>query len=221
MEGEELRYERLPNIVVKSLAGLSWYALVALPAAAYDLPKDMPARKPGLWEMVMTGTMDGLGKVSSKEQYCLDARADRALHELFILRKELQVVYPDLTCQAPGFSQSGNVLSGEMLCRTNSQTDAEDAGKDFRWKYMFESDSHVVLEEHDTAREMLFSGETHIVEEQRWIGECAADQQPGDGIMDRLGKRKKGEYDNIYKSQEVVNKLLQEGKEINQRLGPM
>lgn len=221
MEGDELRYERLPDIVVKSLAGLGWCALVALPAAAYDFPENMPARKPGLWEIVMTGTMDGLGKVQSKEQYCLDTRADRALHELFILRKELQVVYPDLTCQTPRFDRSGNVLSGEMLCRTNSQTDAEDAGKDFRWKYTFESDSHVVLEEHDTARDMLFSGESRMVEEQRWIGECAADQQPGDGIMDRPGKREKGEYDNIYESLKVVRKLLNEGIEINRRLGPM
>lgn len=221
MRQEKEGWKTLPDIVTKRIAGLSLGLIFSLPAVAYDLPEDMPARKPGLWEMVMTGTMDGLGKIGSKEQYCLDARADRALHDLFILRKELQVVHFDLNCQSPSFSRSGNVVSGEMLCRTNSQEDDETAGKDFRWKLTFESDSHVVLEEQDVARDMMFAGETRIVEEQRWIGECAADQKPGDGIMDRIGKRKKGEYDNIYQSREVVEKLLREGQEINRRLGPM
>lgn len=194
---------------------------VYISSYAYDLPEEMPVRKPGLWEMRKTGSMEGGATLSMKEQYCLDADADRALHELYILRKELEVIYADVDCVSPRIRATQDSVHGELSCRTNSQNDADNAGKDFEWDYSFKSDSHVVVHERSVARDMLFVGESEFVEQQNRIGECAADQQPGDGVMDRLGKRKAGEYDNIYESLKVVKKLLKEGKDINQRLGPM
>ena len=58
-------------------------------AANYDLPDNIPQRKPGLWEMVQTGTV-GPNKLRSIKRYCLDAKADRALYELELLETSLR-----------------------------------------------------------------------------------------------------------------------------------
>jgi hypothetical protein len=211
------------KIFIISIAGMA--LLAAFPAAAYDLPKDIPARKPGLWEMRMTGTI-GPNQLKAIKRYCLDENADRALHELTIRRKELDVVYSDISCQPPKISVTGNVVTGEMACRSNSTTDSETAGQDFRWTMTFESDSEVVNEEHSVARDVLFPGENSTVERQRWIGECPAGQKPGDGLD--LGFNYNSEAwpaesrpINIQESSKVVEKMLKEAFEINERLGPM
>ncbi|GGC06237.1 hypothetical protein GCM10007205_14290 [Oxalicibacterium flavum] len=206
---------------MKVMAGLGLCMLMSVPARAHDLPDNLPVRKLGLWEMVKSGTMEGGAGFKGREQYCLDADADRALHALYILRKELQVVYFDVSCPPPKLEVAGNVFRGEMLCRTNAPNDDAAAGKDFHWEYIFESDSQVKLVEYGMARDILFVGNSEFVEQQRRIGDCAADQKPGDGIIDRPGSREQGEYDNIYESLKVMKKLLNEGREINQRLGPM
>jgi len=210
---------------VKPIAWLGLFLFSSLPTSAYDLPKDIPVRKPGLWEMRMTGTV-GPNQVKAIKNYCLDANADRALHELSILRKELQVVHNDISCQSPKISLSGNLLIGQMACRTNAPDDGETAGVDFRWKMAFKNDSEVVNEEHSVPRDVMFLTENITIEEQRWIGECPADQKPGD-VLD-LGFNYNSDVwpnesrpDNIYESLKVVEKLLKEGIEINKRLGPM
>ena len=200
-------------------------ALSSSTAAAYDLPRQFPVRKPGLWEMKMTGTV-GSNQVKAIKKYCLDASADRALYELEILRKELQVVHSDITCQSPNISVSGNVMAGDMACRSNSPDDDETAGIDFRWATTVKSDSEIVNEEHSLPRDVMFHMQNSTVEEQRWIGECPADLKPGDGL--NLGFNYNSDIwpteerrDNIYESSKVVEKLLKDGIEINKRLGPM
>ena len=66
----------------------------------------------------------------------------------------------------------------------------------------------------------------HVVDEQRWIGECPAEMEPGD-LVD-LGFNYNSDSwpdqpraDNIYESMKVVEKMLNEAIEINKRLGPM
>lgn len=213
------------KIFIKPIAGFGLLLFLSLPASTYDLPKDIPTRKPGFWEMKTTGVI-GPNKIRAIKKYCLDADADRALHELSILRKEMEVVYRDISCQTPTVSLSGNVFTGEMACRTNSPDDSETAGTDFRWTMTFKSDSEVVNEEYSVTRDAMFAGENNTLEEQRWIGECPADQKPGD-VLD-LGFNYNSDVwpnesrpDNIYESLKVVEKLLKEGIEINKRLGPM
>ena len=202
-------------------------AAIALstPAAAYDLPTDIPARKPGLWEMRTTG-MVGPNTVRAIKNYCLDAEADRALYDLNLLRKELEVVYTDISCKPPNISLDGNIMSGEMACRTNSTTDGETAGQDFRWTMTFKSDSEVVNEEYSIRRDIMFAGENNLVEQQRWIGECPTSMKPGD-LVD-LGFNYNSDAwpnenhpDNVHEALQRVEKMLKEGIEINKRLGPM
>ena len=194
-------------------------------AERYDLPKDIPARKPGLWEEVETGTV-GPNKVAGKKQYCLDAKADRALYELDILRKELQVVNSDITCQAPSLKMDGKVLTGDMACRTNATNDDPAAGQDFHWETTFTSDSEVSSRGIDTPKDVLLLTQNNMTDTQKRLGECPADMQPGDYIdfgfsYGRQKMQDKPRRDTIYNSIKIVTKLLNEGLEINKRLGPM
>lgn len=213
------------KIVTQPIVGLCLLFSTSFPAAAYDLPKDIPARKPGLWEMRTTGTV-GPNQLKDIKRYCLDAGASQALQELHLLRKELQVVYNDISCQAPKFSLTGMVLAGEMLCRTNSPDDDKAAGNDFRWTTTFKSESEIVTEEYSAPQDVPLLLEINLVEEQRWISECPAGQTPGDGI-DVGFNYNSGTWPNeakpinIYESLTVANKMLKEGIEINKRLGPM
>ena len=210
---------------IKSVAGLGVLLFMTLHTAAYDLPENIPARKPGLWEMRTTGAV-GPNEVKEIKKYCLDPTADRNLHELNIMRKELEVVHSDISCQPPMITLAGNVMSGEMACRTNSTSDSEAAGRDFLWTVTFASDSDVVNEEYSIGREIMFATENNLVERQSWIGECPADMKPGD-MLD-LGFNYNSDVwpsenrpGNIYESLKVVEKMLKEGIEINERLGPM
>lgn len=198
--------------------------LSTLGAGAFDFPQDLPARKPGLWESVTTG-MQGPLQIEHVKRYCLDLRSDRALHESYVLGRELSVIYEDVGCEQPKLALSANVMSGEMICRTNSAEDAETAGKDFRWTATFKGDTEVVIEEQNEARDILFSGEDHFVERQRWMGECPADQKPGD-MLDISVKTNgvetyKKPPSNILEGLVIKRKLIKEAKEINERLGPL
>lgn len=167
--------------VVKSAIAACIFLPTSFSALAYEFPDNIPVRKPGLWEMRTTGTI-GPNQIKAIKKLCLDAEADHALYELNILRKELTVVYSDIACQAPKIALSGNVMTGEMACRTNSTTDSETAGKDFRWTTTFNSDSDIVHEEHGIAHDVLLIGDNKTVEKQRWTGECPADMSAGDEL---------------------------------------
>src|SRR5690606_32422939 len=67
--------ERVLRVFHTSAFGLAMMLSGSVFAASYDLPDNIPPRKPGLWEMVETGTV-GPNKVRSIKRYCLDAKAD-------------------------------------------------------------------------------------------------------------------------------------------------
>jgi len=211
--------------IIRSLLIVLPLMLAPVAGAAQRLPADIPARKPGLWEMATTGTV-GPNQLKALKRYCLDAGADRALHDLHLLQMQLEVIYSDVSCRMPTFTLGGSVLSGEMACRTNTPDDDEAAGKDFRWEMRFVSDSEVVLEEHSVPRDVLLLLENRLAERQRRIGDCPVDMKPGDSLdlgftynsEDWPNKANRG---NIHESLMVVARLLNEGIEINQRLGPM
>lgn len=135
------------------------------------------------------------------------------------------MIYEDIGCEQPKLTLSANVMSGEMVCRTNSADDAETAGKDFRWTATFNGDTEVVIEEQNEGRDIMFSGADRFVEHQRWIGECAADQKPGDALDISVKSNGVETYkqppSNILESVAVKGKLIKEAKEINERLGPL
>src|SRR5690606_19236670 len=107
----------------------------------------------------------------------------------------------------------GNVLFGDMTCRTNSQTDKAEAGQDFHWTMTFHGDTEVTLEKQANPVEAMLLLDIDLVEKQRWVGECPADLAPGDYIDEGFNYSgdavpDKVRRDNVYESLKVVEKLL-------------
>lgn len=211
--------------VIQSIIVFGGLAIMSSPLSAQNVPDQTPARKPGLWDMVTTGTV-GPNQLKAIKKYCLDADADQALRQLHVLRMQLEVIYHDINCRAPEIAANRNVITGEMVCRTNSQEDSEAAGKDFHWKATFASDSDVVLEERSTPRDVMLLLEIATTERQRWVGQCPAGMKPGDSLdlgftYNSDAWPNQANADNIYASVERLEKALDEGKMMNERLGPM
>lgn len=203
-----------------ALSVLGLLAAASTPAAAYDLPSELPERKPGLWESVMTGTF-GPNEIKAVKRYCLDAEADLVLQETEIQSLELSVIYNDVQCQQPVVTRSGNLISGEMTCSAYKAS-VRPTGKDFHWKTSYLSPSEVVIERYAVAHNIQGGGEDRSVERQTWIGACPEGQKPGDkvdfGAGYNGGKSTQKPYkDNIFENRNVLRKMINEANELNSR----
>ena len=204
------------------LSGLALGASRAAPP--YALPDNLPAREPGLWESVVTG-MRGPNEIERITRYCLDAHADRALHELDVLSRELSVIYEDVGCRPPEYTVSGNVLHATLMCRTNRSDDSEQAGQDFNWTLTYNSEREVLVKMHSASRDTLIMDSEDLTGRQRWLGACTPGHKPGDMRDVRFtvnGKPgHKSPPDNVFESVKITTKMLNEAIDINRRLGPM
>lgn len=192
----------------------------AAPAFAYDLPAELPERKPGLWEMIRTGTF-GPNRIETAKRYCLGAKTDLVLQETEIQSRELSVIYSDVQCKPPVVTRSGNVVNGAMSCEA-FKASVRPTGKDFSWKISYLSSSEVVVDEVAIAHNIHGGGEDRSVQRQTWVGACPEGQKPGDGVEFRPayngGKSEKPRSANLFESRKVLTKMLNEANELNSRL---
>lgn len=190
------------------------------PAFAYDLPAELPERKPSLWEMIKTGTF-GPNEIEIVKRYCLDAETDPVLQETEIQSRELSVIYSDVQCKPPAVTRSGNVVSGTMTCEA-FKASVRPTGKDFRWKISYVSPSEVVVDEVAIAHNIHGGGEDRSVQRQTWIGACPEGQKPGDGVeffpAYNGGKSEKPRSANLFENRKLRTKMLNEANELNSRL---
>jgi hypothetical protein len=131
---------------------------------------DLPARKPGLWQMKVTPKPAAAGKQITA-RLCLDAGSDKALmaQGLAITVSSCTMVWSrhnsdyvfDVACDIMGQkSKSHGVLSG-----------------DFQSHYVLDVDT-----ENDGA-EATAPDISGITQDSTWIGECEAGMQPGDMML--------------------------------------
>jgi len=202
-----------------ALSALGFLASAVSPAAAYDLPKELPERKPGLWEMITRGTF-GPNRIEIVKRYCLDAETDPVLQETEIQSRELSVIYNDVQCKPPVVTRSGNVVSGAMTCEA-FKASVRPTGKDFRWKINYVSPSEVVVDEVGIAHNIQGGGEDRSVQRQAWVGACPESQKPGDGVeffpAYNGGKSEKPRSANLFENRKVLTKILNEANELNSR----
>jgi hypothetical protein len=135
---------------------------------------EMPARKPGLWDMRMT--VQGQKMPPQLAQHCIDAETDKLMNEIGTgMQKEM--------CQKHEMSQSGDTLVVESVCNiggVNTTTRAEISGK-FDSAYTVKV--HSKREETPAARKIPGAPEMTMIIEAKWTGECKKGQKPGDMIM--------------------------------------
>ena len=133
--------------------------IFAIPASAAE----MPARKPGLWEIKAN---NGNG-VAFRQ--CIDAATDQAL--------QARVgAAPNAQCSKRDVQKSGDSITVDSTCTAAGKTlttHAVVAGS-------FDSSYTVTV---TSQGEGLPGGSMTMVMTAKWLGPCAADQKPGDMIM--------------------------------------
>ena len=161
--------------------------LVAGSAVAADF--DYPARKPGLWELVVdSGTVDAKVPAMTTQQ-CIDASSDKAMREMGGgMSKDM--------CSKQDMRRDGATLVVDSVCKLgNSVTATTHAVMtgDFTSNYRMESRSTY-------NPPLMGRAEGKATMQAKWVGPCKADQKPGDMVMsngmkmnmlDMMGSRKK------------------------------
>lgn len=128
------------------------------------LAADAPARKPGLWEVKTS--IDDRGR-SVTVQQCIDAATDQML-------QSSTGPLSGPACTGRDVKKSDNGITIDSRCSFNGKPASAHA---------------VVSGSFDSAYTMTVTAEgsdlpaTKMIMEAKWLGACAAGQQPGDVIM--------------------------------------
>lgn len=147
--------------------------VLAFPILA-DVSKDMPKRKPGLWEIKMTSDA-GRGGGPMVSQHCIDAKTDDLLQQRAQGRGKP-------ACSKNTVRKEGGKTIAESVCKfgdTTATTRTVMSG-DFTSNYRGEIYSTY-------SPPMMGMKEARSVIEAKWLGACKPGQKPGDVIMPGAG----------------------------------
>src|ERR1700752_1299754 len=144
--------------------------LLTLPAAAQDLPP----RRPGLWNLNVTFTIQGQTSPPQTTRYCIDAATDREIRAL-----DSGVFNPK--CETQTLRREGNTVVMDGECKVGDQpirAHAVSTGS-------FETNYRTVLRitRIGTPPFPSIPPEMTITTSANWAGACAAGQEPGDIVM--------------------------------------
>ncbi len=143
--------------------------VIATPATALDLP----ARKPGLWELKMT--FEGRSLPPQTMQHCIDAATDKQMNTIGgAMRRDM--------CSKQEVQQVGSTIVVDSICKVGAATVTSHGvvSGDFNSAYTVKVTSK---REGAAAPGMPASGESNMSVEAKWLGACKAGQKPGDIIM--------------------------------------
>jgi hypothetical protein len=150
------------------------FAVLAMLVPSFAIAAmDVPARKPGLWQMTMTFEGRNLPQQSIKQ--CIDASTDKLMNSMGgELQKE--------NCSKQDMQRVGNTIVADSVCKFGAGTSISHAVMtgDFNSAYTVKIDSK---HEGATMPGMPARGDTKMTVEAKWLGPCTADQKPGDMIM--------------------------------------
>jgi hypothetical protein len=142
-------------------------AILGLIGLTPALAADMPARKPGLWELKMT--FENRATPGQTMQQCIDAATDQAM------QSNIGSIGQS-ACAKRDVQRSANTITIDSTCTVAGKT----------------TNSHAVITgSFDSAYTMTMTsdsavapgGKSTMTMAAKWLGPCAADQKPGDMIM--------------------------------------
>jgi len=148
---------------------ISLFAAVPLTSAT---ALDLPARKPGLWEISMV--MEGRNVPPRVSQNCIDAATDKVMSSL---GSDMR------TCSKQDVQKSGGTLTVDSVCKVGDATVTSHSvvTGDFNSAYSVKLTSK--REGGPPIPGMTPGAETQMTIQAKWLGACKADQKPGDMIM--------------------------------------
>ena len=149
------------------LPSLAFALIFAAPAAAADLP----ARKPGLWELKMA--FEGGNLPAQTAEHCIDAETDK------LMSATGGSVVQEM-CSKPDIQKTGDTITVDSTCKIGPYATSSHAviTGDFNSAYTVK----VVSKQEGPAIPGM-SPERTMTIDAKWAGACKADQKPGDMIM--------------------------------------
>ena len=162
--GAKSRNSPMSRNSYRPLATLCMGAAFGLLFMAYAKAADLPARKPGQWEVKTS--IDGHGRAVTVQQ-CIDAATDQML-------QSSAGPFSAPACPEREVKKSDNGMTIDSRCSFNGKAASAHA---------------VVTGSFDSAYTMTVTAEggalppVKMSMEGKWLGACAAGQQPGDVIM--------------------------------------
>ena len=142
------------------------FALVCALRADAD---ELPLRKPGLWEMKIVKT--GSSAPDMSMQHCTDASTDKDMSN-----SVSPMVKQVCTRQELQKTATGYVADSVCTVAGVSMTSHSEIIGDFNSAYTVVTTSHL-----DKGPSAIRDTTTRI--EAKWLGDCKADQKPGDMVM--------------------------------------
>ncbi len=136
------------------------------PAAALD----MPARKPGLWELKMAFESSRLPE--RVMQQCIDAATDKMMNANFGGGAQEN-------CSKQNMQNVGGTLVVDSVCKFGTATTTSHAVVTGSFDSAYSVDI-TSTRQGAPAPGMPPTGSTHMKMEAKWLGPCAANQRPGD-----------------------------------------
>lgn len=156
---------------MRRLFALAAFPLIfAVPAFAID----MPARKPGLWELKIV--IEGLPVPPRVMKQCTDAASDKVLNSNFGGSAQEACSKQDVTKSATG-------MIIDSVCKFGDSTTATHAVVTGSFDSAYSVDVASTRQGGPPMPGKAAGGSTHMKIEAKWLGACAAGQKPGDVIM--------------------------------------
>ena len=134
--------------------------------AASAWANDMPARKPGLWEVSMH--MDTANAPTEVTKLCLDAATDAAMQGL---------ASTSSSCSKKEMRRDGDVVTSNSVCKFGGTEMTSQAVATFSGDTAY----HVEIKT-QYKPPMMGRGESTMTQDAKWVGACPADMRPGDVI---------------------------------------
>ena len=135
---------------------------------------DMPARKPGLWELKMAFENSRIPERTM--QQCVDAATDKLMNTGFGGGAQEN-------CSKQDTQHVGSALVIDSTCTFGPATTTSHAVVTGSFDSAYSVDV-TSTRQGAPAPGMAPTGSTHMKMEAKWLGPCAADQKPGDVITD-------------------------------------
>ena len=156
-----------PALLVALFAGC---LIGTAPASARDLPQ----RKPGLWELKMS--IKGLNRPGRAIRQCIDAKTDK------LMRGNFGPEAAQRTCTQRKIAPSPGGFTVDSVCTFGGATTTSHTviAGDFNSAYTMEVTS---TRHGGPPIPGMANGTSHMFISAKWLGPCRAGQRPGDIMM--------------------------------------
>ncbi len=145
------------------------FSIVVFFSATSASAADLPARKPGLWQITIAGAH------SMKVRQCSDAASDETIFQTGIGLSN--------NCGKPQVQESDNTITIDSVCKSEGKSGDKSAGKSAAKS----TASHIVITGSlESKYTMTMTGQAPgktMTLYAEWLGPCGAGQKPGDVIM--------------------------------------